>query len=114
MTALQIRSMPPDLHEWLARTAEEQHRSINQQALVMLKMARQQLESSETLPEPNNGLPGIGAIEPKDVIQKRIEENRSRLSSVFAEIQELNKRTGYVYPDHLPSPAEMIREDRDR
>ena len=44
MPPLQIRSMPDDLHQWLVEEAVNEHRSVNQQALIMLKEAMRERE----------------------------------------------------------------------
>ena len=37
MTALLIKDVPPEVHEWLRREAERNRRSMTQQAIVVLE-----------------------------------------------------------------------------
>jgi hypothetical protein len=114
MAALQIRSLTPEMHEWLSAVAEKEHRSVNQQALVMLKRIKERggmqwedaFESQENRTRlfPNSA----------DRTSEQIEQNKARRRAALESIRELNERTGYRYPEDLPTPAEMIREDRDR
>ena len=112
MAALQIRSVPEEVHEWLVQEAAEQHRSINQQALVFLKEYKRYQELSEA--RDRDGFEVIRPLRYEEPSQKERDERRARLRKQFEEMKEYHRSTGFVYPESMPSPAELIREDRDR
>jgi len=113
MAALQIRSVPKEVHEWLVQEAANQHRSINQQALVVLKEYKRFKELGN-LPSAESSASVIRPIRRDEVSQKQRDAKIAERRALYDEIKALNKRTGFVYPANLPSPAEMIRRDRDR
>lgn len=47
MATLQVRDFPDDLHAELAALAEDQHRSLAQQVIVLLKQALEHSESGK-------------------------------------------------------------------
>ncbi len=47
MATLQVRDFPEDLHKRLAELAEDEHRSIAQQVIVLLMQALAQAESGK-------------------------------------------------------------------
>ena len=57
MAALQIRSVPEDLHEWLAVDARKKHRSMNQQALIYLRFIQQHEDIAKTINDTHDGVP---------------------------------------------------------
>lgn len=111
MTALQIRSMPSDLYEWLVGSAKHQHRSISQQALVILKNAHRkdstQVDSGSHMEETQYvRLPFDTQTDAEEIAK-----NQARRRAVHERIQAMPK---IDIPEDFPSPAEMIREDRSR
>jgi len=112
MAALQIRSVPEDIREWLSQEAAAQHRSINQQALVVLKEYKRFKEMSDVA--QSDGIHVIHPLHGEKLEQDEQDKRAAKRRALYEEIKALNKRTGFVYPESLPSPAEMIREDRDR
>ena len=81
MPLLQVRDIPEDLYEKLAKVAQMENRSIAQETIVLLR----------------------SALDQKD-------ERLARRKRILQEIDEID--LGNV--DDFPSPALLIREDRDR
>jgi len=100
MPALQIRDMPEDVYQDLAALAKKEHRSINQQALFMLR---------------ENLYPQLGSHR-QDVVQ-HYTDNQVSAAQYKARIGELRRKYDskpkLSWPKDLPTPTEMIREDRD-
>lgn len=78
MPSLQIRDLPQDVYDKLKLVAESEHRSLAQQALVLLKQA---------------------------LVMPR-QEKTNTTSSYAGESSE-------EYESSIPSPTDLIREDRD-
>jgi len=55
MSTLTLRDVPEDLHLWLKRQADANHRSVNKEIIVLLNSARK-------LPPPEPAKPGIEEI----------------------------------------------------
>lgn len=81
MALLQVRSFPDDIYKELSILARNEHRSVAQQTIVLLKSA-------------------LGEQD------QRKKQRQDMLRSLLSEEP--------VRPDGYPSPAELIREDRDR
>ena len=100
MPALQIRDVPEDVYQDLVALAKKEHRSINQQALFML---REKLYPQLYLHR-------------QDVMQS-YSDNQVSETQYKARIGELRRkyssRPQRSWPKDVPTPTEMIREDRD-
>ena len=116
MPALQIREFPPDVYEELKTCAEEEHRSISQQALAIIEeflaeRKRQQeiaaaVDRAVPLP-PKPWEPGYRAYQRSEAARKeRLERRRAVFSSIDA-------REPFKVPDGFPSIEEIVREMRD-
>lgn len=116
MPALQVRDLPPQVYEDLKACAEEEHRSIAQQALVAIEdyLARRKREKEvqavvdaaiPSVPKPWE--PGYRDWQrSRAAAQARLERRRE----VFARI---DARTPFDVPDDFPSVEEIVREMRD-
>jgi plasmid stability protein len=82
MATLQIRDLDSVLYRRLLERAKQDHRSLAQQAAVILERALLENEGAK-------------------------ERRRELLARIASE-------TSTPWPDGLPSPADLIREDRDR
>ena len=87
MPNLQVRDIPADVYETLARVAKAENRSIAQEAVVLLRSA---------LGQP--------------------EESASRRKKVLAELEDYSIEAAEKKRDDtpLPDPVALVREDRDR
>ena len=100
MPALQIRDVPEDVYQDLVALAKKEHRSINQQALFMLRERLYlQLDSQR-----------------QEVVHYYTEDQiaQAQYKTQFKKLKQ--KYYGQVprkWPDGVPTPTEMIREDRD-
>ena len=116
MPALQVRDLPPQVYEDLKTCAEEEHRSIAQQALVAIEdyLARRKREKEVQAvvdagipPVPKPWEPGYRDWQRSQAAaQARLERRRE----VFARIDALPISKD---PEGFPSVAELIREDMD-
>ena len=81
MALLQVRNFPDDMYDELAKYAKNEHRSIAQQAVVLLRSA-------------------LGE-------QDKLKKKRQDL------LNSMIKEEPVISGNH-PSPADLIREDRER
>ena len=116
MPALQIREFPPDVYEELKMCAEEEHRSISQQALAIIEgflaeRKRQQeiaaaVDRAVPLP-PKPWEPGYRAYQHSEAARKeRLERHR-------AVLERIDALPRVEIPADFPSIEEIVREMRD-
>ena len=116
MPALQVRDFPPEVYEELKACADEEHRSISQQALVAIEdfLARRKREKEVQAvvdagipPIPRPWEPGYReGCRSRAAAEARLERRRE----VFERIDE---REPFSVPDGFPSVVDIVREMRD-
>ena len=97
MPVLQIRALPQDVYDLLVETAKRQYRSITQQAVVSLREGLFQTPTAAHVAQPDAGMRA-----PTQRVAQR--------EAIWARIQAMEKPK---IPKDFPSPAELVRDDRD-
>lgn len=102
MPALQVRDLPQDLYERLKERAELEHRSLAQETIVAIESYVGRSERARCA----NTAPAFRLVDVEAERQARIARRRRVL-------EQIASMPPSVVPDDFPSPAELIREDRD-
>lgn len=110
MPALQVRDLPQDVYDDLKAQAEQEHRSMSQQTIVLLQQA---LQAGKQSAQQQVGARRVsyedslaGWRYPPDETREERIERRKRL---FAQIDAMPK---IELPDDFPTSEQIVREMR--
>ena len=97
MTSLQIREVPDEILDMLREFAQRDHRSVSQEALVILeeKMSFQRKE------------------EPVKTREQKLKERKEQLERIWADLDEINKNVKAVPREVRQQIWEECRGERD-
>lgn len=104
MPPLQVKDCPTDVYERLRQCAQEENRSISQQALTIIEDYLSMRDNGAFLPRSNHGLASL-----PQPPQERVAYGEKRRRA----LERINSYSAIPITDELPSSAELIRQIRD-